>query len=415
MPASVANRPPIPSAGGDRTADSVATTTSAFAHFPALDGMRAIGAFLVVLTHVGFQTGRSLDGSLFATMLARGNFGVTIFFVLSGFLLYRPFAAAALDEAAFPRIRRYARRRAVRILPALWVFLAIVLAFVVEVKATAREWTSFFFLVQVYNGTDTKAELRHLWSLSAEVFFYALLPLIALVIARPRGGPDRSVRRQVIAIAALIAASYAFILLRGNGVIPVEADTGLPNYLSWFCWGMLLAVASVCDERVGLLRRQRNALTDIARSLPVCWSLSGALFLLSTLPIGSPYGVEIASPGRFLTQNVLFGLAAFWLVAPLVLVKHDRANRLLGTGPAKFLGDISYSVYLWHVPILFLVQRNLGFDVFTGHFWPVLALTSLGAVAVATVSWYLIERPCVRYLSGRARSRAQQQEAATAP
>src|SRR5687768_15093619 len=82
----------------------------------ALDGYRAIAATAVLATHVGFLTGSSVDGPL-APMLSRLDVGVAIFFVLSGYLLYRPFLAAALDRRPGPSLRSYLWRRALRIVP----------------------------------------------------------------------------------------------------------------------------------------------------------------------------------------------------------------------------------------------------------------------------------------------------------
>ena len=98
------------------TAAAPAPTARAGGHLDVLDGVRALAAFAVVGTHVGFQTGRAVEG-FWAPFLARLDFGVTLFFLLSGFLLYRPFVAAALGEREPTPLSRYVIRRAARILP----------------------------------------------------------------------------------------------------------------------------------------------------------------------------------------------------------------------------------------------------------------------------------------------------------
>src|SRR3954464_13592970 len=90
------------------------------ARFPALDGLRALGALAVLTTHVGFHSGASLDGP-FAGLLARLDVGVAIFFAISGFLLYRAHVVAWFDPPSTPRTLPYLRNRALRILPALWI------------------------------------------------------------------------------------------------------------------------------------------------------------------------------------------------------------------------------------------------------------------------------------------------------
>src|SRR3954464_11053371 len=90
-------------------------------HIRSLDGMRALAAFGVVATHAGFNSGRSLDDGPFAPFLARWDFGVTVFFLLSGFLLYQPFVGAALGIDPPPSIPRFYLRRCLRIFPAYWI------------------------------------------------------------------------------------------------------------------------------------------------------------------------------------------------------------------------------------------------------------------------------------------------------
>ena len=85
--------------------------------FPLLDGYRAIAAFMVLTTHVAFNTGE-IRTPVLGPLLGRMDFGVTLFFLLSGFLLYRPWARAAMVDRAGPAVGGYALRRAARILPA---------------------------------------------------------------------------------------------------------------------------------------------------------------------------------------------------------------------------------------------------------------------------------------------------------
>ena len=126
--------------------------------FPALNAVRAAGAIMVLLTHAAFNTGRINDGWVGA-MLARFDFGVTLFFVLSGFLLSRPwFLAAALGHRE-PSARHYLWKRALRILPLYWV--VVVVAFVVDPlndDATWEDWVSHLTLTQLYRH-DLLAEL----------------------------------------------------------------------------------------------------------------------------------------------------------------------------------------------------------------------------------------------------------------
>src|SRR6266851_3607954 len=96
-------------------------------HQDALDGLRAVAAVAVLVTHVGGLTGYVLIGTPASWVVSRGNIGVPIFFVLSGLLLYRPWAAAALAGPPAVRVTTYLRRRALRILPAYWAVVLIAL------------------------------------------------------------------------------------------------------------------------------------------------------------------------------------------------------------------------------------------------------------------------------------------------
>src|ERR671921_757460 len=133
---------------------------------PALDGLRAVAAIAVLLTHVAFRTGQTQAGAGGA-VLARVDAGGAGFFVLSGFLLY---------PAAQP-LRRYALRRAARILPAYWLLLAVV-------SVTGSVPAAYWWLGQGYGTEPLAGPLTQTWSLVTEVAFYAVLPGLAALARR---------------------------------------------------------------------------------------------------------------------------------------------------------------------------------------------------------------------------------------
>ena len=142
----------------------------------------------MVITHVGFNSGRSLDSGPFAPLLARLDFGVTLFFLLSGFVIYRPFLVAALDHRALPatrRTRQFLIRRAVRILPAYWVAVLVTLAVLSPRRPTGHDWWSYPLLLQTYTGGNDDPSLTQMWTLSVELCFYLLVPLIAAWAGEP--------------------------------------------------------------------------------------------------------------------------------------------------------------------------------------------------------------------------------------
>lgn len=385
----------------EQSAGVLAADPDARSFFPALDGARAVGAIMVVATHCAFRSGQSLQGTFWSHLTSRFTFGVALFFVLSGFLLYRPFAAVSGGRPR-PRIGRYLRRRAARILPPLWVFIIVMLTWVERPRGSWQEYASFLSLTHMFNGLDGRSEMKHLWSLSTEVSFYLLLPLLGLLLVGRNGRGERRYGRQVIGIGLVILSTYAYLAIWGLGWLTHnQAISWIPAYLSWFGAGMLLATLSVAGPQwVGRWRAGRS-LQAWAGSLGLCWGMAAALFLLSTLPFGKPYDLTPARTSQVIWENLLFGLTAFFLLLPLVLAQHDGADRVLGGRVGKFLGDISYSIYLWHLPLILVAEAWTGSGLFQGGFWLTFAVTLALTIAVASISWFVIERPALRYLSGR--------------
>jgi peptidoglycan/LPS O-acetylase OafA/YrhL len=95
--------------------------------FPLFDALRAFAALGVLVSHAGYLAGASQD-AWYGSVVAQGSVGVTVFFVISGFLLYRPFLAADLDGRPRARLRDYSRRRVLRIIPAYWLALTVIAA-----------------------------------------------------------------------------------------------------------------------------------------------------------------------------------------------------------------------------------------------------------------------------------------------
>ena len=211
--------------------------------FPALDGLRALAAFAVIGTHVGFNSGKSIAGGPFGDTLSRLDIGVAVFFLLSGFLLYRPFALHLVQGRRLPSIRGFLARRVLRIFPAMWVMTAITLALLTTYVVHPVDWLSYLSLVQTYNHHDYDPNLTHLWTLSIEVSFYALLPVLAGLLARGRPTRRVAVRRQLVLLGSLAGLFVAFDVLTAHGVITdSQALLWLPGYLDWFAAGMFLAL-----------------------------------------------------------------------------------------------------------------------------------------------------------------------------
>jgi peptidoglycan/LPS O-acetylase OafA/YrhL len=349
--------------------------------FPALDGIRAVAALAVVLTHVGFQTGQSARGPA-RPVLSRLDIGVAVFFVLSGFLLHRPQALAAMRGARWPAVVPYLWRRALRVLPGYW--LAVVAALLLlpdNDGATLGDWVRQLTLTQVYRDHDLLPGLTQMWSLATEVTFYLALPLLGRLAGR-------TLRSQLTLCGAMLVTGLTWQALVGEGVLPPYAGYWLPGHADWFAIGMALAAVSVAvPER----------LAEVARDGVTCWVGAAALFVIAGTPLTGPYGLALLSSSQLLSRTVLYGAAALLLVAPAALAgARGPVATLLATPPMAFLGRISYGIFLLHLQVLELVRQALGVPVFGGSFWRVLAWTVGISLLVAWASLRAVEEPAMR-------------------
>jgi peptidoglycan/LPS O-acetylase OafA/YrhL len=346
-----------------------------------LDGLRAVAALAVLLTHVAFQTGEVGRGAGGA-VLARFDAGVAVFFVLSGFLLYRPYARARWAGDRWPSTGTYALRRAARILPAYWVVLAAV---ALTSSVPAGVLATHAWLGQAYTG-PLLASLTQTWSLCTEIAFYAALPLLA-VVAR---------RREGAVLAGCVVGSYVFIAAVHALDAPLRALLWLPGHLDWFAAGM--AVAAVAERaRAGQPGPAGRLLLGLARWPGTCWAAAGALLWLVATPVAGPLTLAPLPGPAALTKEAAYAVVSLLLLVPAALGSPSSGlGAVLASPVARWLGRVSYGVFLWHLLVLRGVYEVTGWEQFGGRMWTVALLTAAGAVAAAAVSWVLVERPLLR-------------------
>lgn len=363
---------------------------------PALDAMRAVGAFAVLLTHVGFQTG-AVTTSRLGGVLFHLDVGVAIFFVLSGLLLVIPWADQAIGVREAPSVRGYYWRRALRILPAYWVVALVALASLPEnAQADASTWVNTLTLTQTYQPLRLATGLTQMWSLATEASFYLVLPLLgaALVVLVRRAG----LRAGLLACGAMTALSVAWLgwLHTQPSLEVAGAGLWLPGYLAWFGPGMAMGLLIV-GVRDGRAIRAGRLLREIGAAPWAAWVLAAGVFLVATTPVAGPRTLNaFPSPGQAMAKAVLYGLVAFLLVVPAAFGGGTRAHRGLTSGAAAWLGRVSYGVFLWHLVVLWVVMRALGLGFAEGGFWRVLGLTLPLSLVAAWLSWVLVERPAQR-------------------
>jgi peptidoglycan/LPS O-acetylase OafA/YrhL len=348
---------------------------------PAVEGMRACAAVGVVITHVAFQTGHSsgVDGRLFG----RFDLAVAVFFALSGFLLWRGHAAAQRALKPRPRTGHYLRSRVVRIMPAYLVAVVVILTLLPDSNhASPTVWLANLTLTQIYVPLTLTGGLTQMWSLSVEVAFYMALPLLAVLARR------LSVGARLPAIAALGALSWAWgwlplaVLGGGPGANPVNWP---PAYFSWFAAGMVLA--ELVHSPLGWIHR-------LARHRVVMAAIAVTAYLVAASPLAGPAGLVPSTAAQFSVKTAMGSVLAFALLAPLVLDRPDTSHRLLGSTFMVTLGRWSYGLFIWHLAALDMAFPVLGIFAFNGHMPSVLALTLLFGIAIAAVSYALVESPC---------------------
>jgi peptidoglycan/LPS O-acetylase OafA/YrhL len=373
--------------------------------FPLLDGYRALAVLMVLTTHVAFSTAE-IYTPVIGPLVGRMDFGVTLFFLLSGFLLYRPWALSAMTNKSGPPLGRYFTRRAGRVLPAYWVMLIFTLAVLPEIQPVSWElWPIHMGLLHIYIPDSSLEGLTQTWSLATEVAFYLLLPLLAWWAgSRHRGDPQRSARHQFTVLIVLAGIAWVFTIVRVTGALGDTFFSGywLPGFLDWFALGMAAAIISA---RLSLGEPPRWMITvrSLARDTPTCLGIAAALYVIVATPLGGPLAFEFAAPFETFAKHALYGIIAAFLLLPGFLGRSDRGSwwaRLLQHPVVVYLGTISYGIFLWHLVLLRLIIDVFDIPVFAGGFWPLLTGTLAVSVIAATASWYAIERPIQRLTHG---------------
>lgn len=375
--------------------------------FPLVDCLRALACLAVVVTHTAFVSG-AIFTSPFKRVLAHMNFGVTLFFLISGFVLYRPYVNARVRGQDAPSLRRYARRRLLRIAPPYWVALTVLAVVPGLYGVFSGNWWVYYALLQPYPVFHAGPEcakavagcgIAQTWSLSIEVAFYALLPLYAFLAARltARNSARVGARRDLLLLGALGTTSTAlrFWVLDRPRFIWMY-DTVLAHFL-WFALGMGLAVVSVCIAGRSTDARATRFVRDHS---VVLWAVAigGYLVLsLSLLPISaSPFDLTAAER---VFEHVGFGLVALALLVPAVIGHQagGAVRRFLGNPVLGWLGQISYGIFLWHLTIMFALADHGALRWLPGHPFAGLTLSTLAiTIPVAAASYYLVERPLMR-------------------
>jgi peptidoglycan/LPS O-acetylase OafA/YrhL len=332
---------------------------------PALDGVRAIAILIVLSWHTwGWPPA--------------GSLGVDLFFVLSGFLI----TTLLLEERETSgriSLTRFFRRRALRLLPALYFMLLVVVAVLLVVGGDDRRtfltalgaatyWSNFLSLGLHSSGHVVAPALQHLWSLAQEEQFYLLWPPVLVVVMKYRP------RLLAPIITSLIAVVVIERLVYTAGSSPVWAgrvyvgpDMHADPILVGCLFGVFFSRGEIITSR---LSRQLLGFASLGTIAGLTLIFHGGTNL-------ALYGTPLLTLFAFATGTLILCLAS----------GESTIASVFGCLPARFLGRISYGMYLWHLPIL-MALASLGA-------WRA-PLGLAGTVAAATGSLYLIERPFLR-------------------
>ena len=380
--------------------------------FAGLDGLRAIAAFLIVFHHAGFSSGLTFRSDLGGLLLTRMDIGVSIFFVLSGFLLYRPFVVAQFNGAPAPATGPFWIRRLVRIYPGYWVAFVVQLVLGAVTVIGLVGFVASFGLVHVYHPSRAISGLTQSWSLATELGFYLLLPWVAAIGRRFSEG--RSINRQAQRLLGLCVAlalgSVVFRLVAAE-ISPYPNNSWgnvsrlwVTSYFDVFAAGMALAIASVWAEHRTLVR---TYMSNIAQRVWLWYAAAVVMFWFVSTQLGLERGLFLASPRLELARQTIYLLVGVCLVLPIVFGPHGRSPilRLLSNRVLSYLGLVSYGIYLWHQAFLTWTHDLFGWGDFEGNFIVLVIVGSLGSVAAAAASHRLVEAPLTAAVKARLAAR----------
>jgi peptidoglycan/LPS O-acetylase OafA/YrhL len=370
--------------------DESAVSHTRLAYLPALDGMRACAVLAVMMFHGGIP---HMDG---------GFMGVDAFFVLSGFLI-TSLLIGEWRQALTIKLGAFWARRARRLLPALLLMLLFVAFFAsvivpkgtygalrLDALATLLYVSNWHFILvnsNYFNETSASSPLLHTWSLAVEEQFYVIWPLVVLGVLRF----TKSLRALfgLCCVAAIGSAVWMHQVYEG-GLNTNRAYLGTDTRSQCLFIGCALAVGLVLvsqrHHEAGRLAKGELWRPETSTGRLLCGALgvlgaagAVALWVVTTSTSTFPY-----SGGFF-----LIGLSVASVILAAVGAPRSLVPRLLSWAPIRYVGRISYGLYIWHWPIFLWLDHSrtglYGYELF--------GLRVLVTFAVSVVSFHLVERP----------------------
>jgi peptidoglycan/LPS O-acetylase OafA/YrhL len=389
------------------------TPHTARPHFPCFDGLRTIAVLSAIMTHVGFVTGATAQ-SRYGVYIAHLEIGPALFFLISGFLLYRTYVAGNFAGREPLRAGLFWWRRALRIFPAYWLALTVLIVVFGLHVSGGRDFFIYYGLLQIYDTHRFLGAIPQAWTLCTEVSFYVFLPAYAYVLRRAcRGRSDGArLRLELLGATALIGLCYAYrsavYAIDGRHSVGRIAVHWLPGYLDVFGIGIGLAAISAYIA----LHGTPPIVEWVGRVSWLWWLLAAVCVYVVAMHLGlprSPQPQNTPIGWQADEQQILQALFAGFACLPAVFGPQDRGlvRAFLRWRPVAYTGLVSYGVYLWHEGWLqkwlaWTHRPDVGDLLATGHAisrWTyplILVLTVLSSLVTATISYYLVERPVLR-------------------
>lgn len=390
-------------------------------HNPGLDAVRAVAALMVLAFHVAVENGTALAPGVVGALLSTLELAVPLFFVLSGVLLYRPWAAAALDGTERPGVRSYLWRRGVRLLPAYWLVAVVaLLLWSRDYLDSWVTWAQVLTLTFVYEtnpwwvGTGPEG-LGQMWSLCVEVAFYVTLPLFAVLLHRfaERAGTDVAARarRLLLGLALLAATSVVAMVVQFYPVERPYMHMWLPRTLCLFAAGMALAVVTEWAWRERWDGGPARRFCRTVAAAPVtCWLVGLGAYLVCASPVTGPRFAGVDGLWAALFQSGTALLFALFVVAPVACMPARApaaaTSPWAGSGVwlysvvrvpvVRYLAKVSYGIFLWQFIVLYLWREFTGAEAFTGSFWLDIGPVTAGTVLLAAATYHWVETPSRR-------------------
>lgn len=362
------------------------TRPSALRYLPALDGLRALSVAAVFAYHAGLPW-------------ARGGFlGVDVFFVLSGYLITSLLLTEVHHRDRLDLIAFW-KRRARRLLPALFAFLAVAALTVPALAADqasrlrgdvlgalgyVTNWRLIFEQQSYFQAAGRPPLLQHLWSLAIEEQFYLLWPVVLIGLLAWRGTRERLVAPILgMAVGSAVLMAWLFDPTLDPSRVYYGTDTRIGTLLV----GAALACVWAPD------RLQPNVTAPARRLIGVV----GAVGLAGVA--GFVWRADQFQTGLYRGGFLAVSILAAMTVAAIAHPATTRISRLLGARPLAALGKRSYALYLWHWPVINLTRPHADVDL-TGT--PLIILQAAITLALAEASYRLVERPIRRGVLSRA-------------